>query len=84
MAKGRPKPLHGSKKYDRAIFNCTTQDCENEFFVSMASTPAKRFCEECWDNKANKPHRGKPDMPDGAPKLADVLNLLYRNPHLVS
>lgn len=62
MAKGRAKPLHGSKKYDKAILNCTFQilqnperdkeekprykTCGEEFYVSHGTTPARRFCKE--------------------------------------
>jgi hypothetical protein len=46
MAKGRKKPLIGGQKYDRAIFTCSTKDCDEEFYVSLASTPSKRYCAE--------------------------------------
>lgn len=40
----RSKPV--TKKYDRAILNCTHTQCNNEFYVSKASTPANRRCLE--------------------------------------
>jgi hypothetical protein len=45
MAKGRPKPLHGAKKHDRAILSCTVENCDQDFYVSRASArPAERLC----------------------------------------
>lgn len=55
VGKRRPKPLHGAKKYDKAFLKCTHSQklddgtilrCENEFLVSKAVTPAKRYCAE--------------------------------------
>jgi hypothetical protein len=55
MAKGRPKPLQGAKKYDRALLKCTVGKCDNDFFVSKSSTPAKRYCAEHFEKLAAKP-----------------------------
>lgn len=54
----RPKPLIGAKKYSLIPQPCTSPGCENkadapdsrsrEFFVSKASTPAKRKCYDCY------------------------------------
>jgi hypothetical protein len=56
----RPKPLYGAKKYDRTNLACTNASCRNKledplsearvFFLSYATTPAKRVCRECWEN----------------------------------
>jgi hypothetical protein len=78
MPKGRPKPLHGAKKYDRAILNCTARVCTNperdkdtdakyrpcgtEFFVSRASTPAKRYCRDHMPSRANPPAHRNPEI----------------------
>jgi hypothetical protein len=45
-SKGHPKPLHGAKKYDKVKLACTVAECDNEFYVSLATTPAKRQCAE--------------------------------------
>jgi hypothetical protein len=58
------------KKYDKAHLSCSVKGCDNDFLVSMASTPSKRWCAEHYD---------KPDTTDKAEKqatLAFVLNLL--------
>lgn len=54
----RAKPLYGAKKYSLISQPCTNSGCENkadapdsitrEFFVSKASTPAKRLCYTCY------------------------------------
>jgi len=64
MAKGHKKPLVGAKKYSLISLPCTNVGCENKadapdcisrsFFVSKASTPAKRVCYDCWSNPPKK------------------------------
>jgi hypothetical protein len=67
MAKGRPKPLQGAKKYDRALLKCTVGKCEEPFFISKASTPAKRYCAEHFEKLAKA---------DKATTLEELLALL--------
>lgn len=62
MAKGRKKPLQGAKKYDRALLACTTQKCNEEFFVSKGSTPAKRKCTHHFDKHAKRQNKTTNEM----------------------
>lgn len=41
----------GAKKHDRAILACTVDSCDSDFYVSMATTPAKRYCAEHYGKK---------------------------------
>lgn len=62
MAKGRKKPLHGAKKYDRAFLTCTTGECKEEFLLSKASTPAKRKCSHHFDKHVKRQNKTTNDM----------------------
>jgi hypothetical protein len=68
MAKGRAKPLYGAKKYDRAILNCTCEDCDEEFFVSRASTPARRKCAEHFFGTSNSKQKLNKELLDSLRK----------------